>query len=88
MSTLILNDETAHMPLGQLLHSTNDSNIEIRDEAGGVVAQIFLHTLKKSEVCQEHSKLAEAEIDELRRRANDRRGDVTTAELLARLKSL
>ena len=64
MSTMILIDQTDKTPLGQLLGSTTDPVIEIKDEAGAVVAKIFLQTLEGRDVCHEHVMMAEAEINE------------------------
>ena len=89
MSTFILTEESAETPIGQLLHSATDPVIEIRDEAGTLLAEIFLRPLQLPEVCPEHLAMATAEIDELRRRRlSDRSNDLTTDQLLAKLRSL
>ena len=42
MTNIILNDETARVPIGELLGLALDSEIEITDQSGNPVARILL----------------------------------------------
>lgn len=85
MSTIILNDETAKTPLGDVLRTVSEGETRITDPTGRLIARLTLvhePTLRRLSVEE-----IERDVEELRRRASsDRSGDVTTADLLARLR--
>ena len=83
MTSLVLNQQTAAMPLGKVLAAATDQEIQISDESGRLVARILLES-------SDHSvSRAEANVDEIRRRLKaDPKLDITTQELLARAKAL
>jgi hypothetical protein len=77
------------MPLGEFLRSAADDVIDICDPSGALLAKVLLKPEPEGENYASLLADAEANIAELRRRrVSDRSKDVTTAQLLARLKSL
>jgi hypothetical protein len=79
-NTLILNDETAQLPIGQLLKNV-EGGVEVLDGSGNILAIVLSPT--------DHSAwtYAEANLDLDRHRdqvqaALSRRGGITTAQLL------
>jgi len=85
MTNIILNDVTARLPIGQLLGSATDSEIQITDPSGNPVARILLAPHASEGETRSALTDAEAELGELRRRRERRRADdVATAELLTR----
>ena len=103
MARIILDAETAKTPIGEMLRTATESEIELTDESGKLVARIVLASGEENGVTlvfggpDGQRLLIEREIDlddpqeveEIRRRASSSRdGDVTTAELLDRLNKL
>ncbi len=85
MTNIILNDETARVPIGELLGSASDSEIQITDQAGNPVARILLTAHTPEDKTRRAVADAEAALEELRRRRQRCRvDDVGTEELLAR----
>ncbi len=85
MTNIVLNDITARLPIGQLLGSATDSEIQITDPSGNPVARILLTPHTPEGKTNVGVADAETELEELRRRREHRRADdVTTAELLTR----
>jgi hypothetical protein len=87
MTSLVLNEETSKITIGEILAAATGSVVEIEDESGNLVARVLV----ESQGDNDHSLVepSEAEIDELRRRRRaDRSDDVTTEQLLARVQSL
>jgi hypothetical protein len=82
MTSIILNDESSRTPIGDILAAAGGPNIEIKNEQGALVAEIFLYP-GPDNVSAAAMAWAESEVDELRRRQRaDRSKDVTTADLL------
>lgn len=85
MTNIILNDETARVPIGELLGSARDSEIQITDQSGNPVARILLTANTPEGETRRAVADAEAALEELRRRRQRcRADDVGTEELLAR----
>jgi hypothetical protein len=83
MASILLNDESARIAIGDLIATAVDPLIEIRNAEGAVIAQIILHPGSGGNGIASAVASAESQIDELRRRrAVDRSKDVTTAEML------
>ena len=82
MTSIVLNEESSRTPIGDLLAAASGPVIEIKNEQGGVLAEIILHP-GPDNVSAAAIAWAESEVDELRRRQRaDRSKDLTTAELL------
>jgi hypothetical protein len=86
MSTIILDPDTANLPIGQLLQQVESGGIEVRDESGDVVAFVLSPADHQAWI------YAEAERDLIDNRpkvqqALGRRGGVTTAQLLENAKA-
>lgn len=85
MTKIILDDERAKTPIGELIGSATDSEIQITDASGQPLARILLTPKGPGFPTPSAVADAEAEIDELRRRRDGSRDhDVTTSELLTR----
>ena len=87
MTSLVLNEETSKITIGEILAAATGSVVEIEDESGNLVARVLVESQGDNDrLLVEQS---EAEIDELRRRRKaDRSVDVTTEQLLAHVQSL
>jgi hypothetical protein len=86
MSTMVLDDKNALMPISEMLRSATDSVIEIRSASGGLLAKVLLTREPTDADYGPILEAADAEIEELRRRRRrDRAGDLTTSQLLQRL---
>ncbi|MEX0613297.1 MAG: hypothetical protein WD738_02500 [Pirellulales bacterium] len=82
MNTLILNSETANLPIEHLLKQVNTGGVEVRDAQGNVLAFVL------SPADHEAWTYAEANLDlnyhqDEVRQALERRGGVTTLQLSA-----
>lgn len=85
MSILILTDEMAQTPIGDVLRSATDDVINVKDANGKFVAQICI---RAPFVDPRALAQATADIEILRRRlSQDPALDITTAELLARARA-
>ena len=83
VSVLILNEATAKIPIGEMISSATEPIIEIRDEAGTLVAKLAVEQ-NDDELERQFVELIENDIEDIRRRARrDPAEDVTTDQLLA-----
>lgn len=73
------------MPVGELLRQATGDVVELRHPSGELVGTLLLHRPPTREEYAKFMAEAEAEIDELRRRAYRSESGVTTAELLSKL---
>lgn len=81
MNTLILTAETALLPIQHLLSQVGSGGIEIRDARGNVVA-IVLPPVEREARTYAEAHLDASQYQEEVRQALQRRGGVTTAQLL------
>jgi hypothetical protein len=83
MTSIILDSETAQLPLQQLLQQLSSGGIEVRDSEGTIVA-IILDPLDKEALTYAEAKLDLAQNRDQVRQALTRRGGITTSQLLAK----
>lgn len=83
MNTIILSTETANLPIGQLLEQVNRGGVEVRDAAGNVLAFVLSPVDHQSWIYFEAHREIEEHQHEVRQ-AIERRGGVTTAQMLAK----
>lgn len=86
METVLLTAETSQMPLGLVLQRAATGGLEIRDDAGNVVALVLSPKDRDERLYAEAFADLEGHREEIRRAAS-RRDGVTTAELLRRAES-
>jgi hypothetical protein len=87
MTTIVLNEETARRPLGDVLRSASGSEVRITDSTGKLIARLLFGELPA--ICRLTREEVEKDLGDLRRRAAaDRSGDLTTAQLLERLRRI
>lgn len=85
MTTIVLNEESSRVAIGDILASATGRVVEIKDQQGTVVAELVLHRPAEGNGADSAAAWAESEIEDIRRRrAADRSKDITTAELLRR----
>jgi hypothetical protein len=88
MTSWVLNEESSRTAIGDVLALAAGSGVEIRDDAGRVVAKIIVSPEPQDSSEDRLVAQAESDPDELRRRRGaDRSRDVTTAELLTKAAS-
>jgi hypothetical protein len=87
MTTIII-DEAGLMPVAELLRQATDDVVELRQASGTLVGTLMLHRPPSRQEYAKFLAAAEAEIDELRRRAYRPEPGITTAELLSKLLQL
>jgi hypothetical protein len=89
MTSLVLTEETSRTTIGDVLASATSPVIELKDESGRLVAKIVLNTAMPLAGERSLVEQAEAEIDDLRRRRRaDPARDVTTQQLLSRVRHI
>lgn len=81
MNTIILSTETANLPIGQLLEQVDRGGVEVRDTASNVLAFVLSPVDHQSWVYSEAHRELEEHQHEVRQ-ALERRGGVTTAQML------
>ena len=83
MTSIILDSETAQLPLQQLLQQLSSGGIEVRDTQGRVVA-VMLGPMDKEALTYAEAMLDLAQNRDQVRRALGRREGIPTSELLRR----
>lgn len=81
MTILVRNAEAANLPIAVLLNQVGSGSVELRDDAGNIVAFVITPADHQAWTYAE----ASLDLDEHRqevRRALERRGGVTTEQLL------
>jgi hypothetical protein len=87
MTTLVLDEKFERTAIGDVLSSVTDSVVEIRDEAGRLVAVLTFPAADDEGVdYAPHVAWAEQNVAELDRRARDPRPGLTTKKLLEGLR--
>lgn len=81
MNSLVLDSETAKLPLEHLLQQLGNSGVEIKDSAGKVLAVILGPMDKEGLTYAEANLDIDRHIDQVRR-ALGRRDGITTSQLL------
>ena len=91
MTTFIVDEQTSLTPIGEFFQSATDGIIEVRDEAGKLLATVIVPagTDEEDRLYEELQQLCEQEADLLRERMSRSPTEgLTTAELIARLQQL
>lgn len=89
MTVLVLDAATSQTSIGDLLARCNDSEIQIQDESGRVLATLILTDREFEEGRQVYESLTPEDLKIVRERARtDNAENVGTSELLARLNAL
>lgn len=83
MTTIVLNAETAGLSLEHLLQQAGQGEIQIQDTSGKVVA-VVLPPVERDELTRAIEIFERSWNDTKHRGASERRGGITTAELLRR----
>ena len=81
MNTFVLNAQTMNLPIGQLLTQVGDGGVEVRDDAGKVVAFLLSPTDREAWTYAEANLDLSQNAAEVRQ-ALGRRSGVTAAQLL------
>ena len=83
MTTIVLNAETSGLSLGQLLQQASQGEIRIQDSSGKVVA-VVMPPVERDELTRLIEIFDRSWNDKKNSGAAERRGGITTAELLRR----
>lgn len=83
MTSIVLNSETAKLPLSQLLAQLGSGGVEVRDPQGKVVAMILAPADKEALTYAEAMADLTQNFEQVRA-AVGRRDGITTSELLAK----
>ena len=81
MSTFILNQETANSPVHELLSQAANESVAVLDAQGNVIAYVLSPDVREALIYAEADIELERNRDRIKR-AMQRRGGVTTKELL------
>jgi hypothetical protein len=81
MNSLILNAETANLPIAVLLNQVGSGGVELRDPQGNVVAFVLSPADHQAWTYAEANRDLDGHREEIRQ-ALERRGGVTTEQLL------
>lgn len=85
MATIVLNDETAKTPFGDILQTACEGETRITDASGRPIARLTL--VHEPTIRRLSAEEMERDVEELRRRAAaDPSKCITTSELLERLR--
>jgi hypothetical protein len=84
MQTFVLNTASGQLPIGGLVEQLNATGMEVRNDAGEVVAYVLPPTMKDPLTYLEARRELEAHAAEIRAAAA-RRGGRTMPEILAEL---
>jgi len=82
MNTLVLDPETAKISLEHLLKQLGNGGVQVRDAQGNIVAVVLGPTDREALTYLEANLDLDQNMDQVRK-ALQRRGGVTTAQLLA-----
>ncbi len=88
METIVIDDQAGTLPIREVIRQATGELIELRQASGELVGTIVLHRVPSAEEYEAAIAAAEADIDELRRRANSKEPCLTTEELFAKLLQL
>lgn len=83
MTSLVLNAETANLPLGQILQQLGSGGVEIKDPSGNLIALLLGPVSKQTLTYIEANLDINSHLHEVRA-ALGRRDGITTSELLAK----
>jgi hypothetical protein len=88
MQTIVIDDQAGTLPIRDVVRQATGDLIELRQATGELIGTIMLHRVPTEEEYAAAIAAAEADIDELRRRANSTEPCLTTEELFAKLLQL
>jgi hypothetical protein len=83
MNTLILSAETANMSIDHLLQQMSNGGVEVRDMQGNLVAFVLSPTDQEALTYVEASIYLDQHKEQVRQ-ALERRGGITTSQLLVK----
>ena len=83
MTTIVLNAETSGLSIEHLLQQASQGEVQIQDTSGKVVA-VVMPPVERDELTRAMEIFERSWNDKQRSEASERRGGITTAELLRR----
>jgi hypothetical protein len=84
MQTFVLNPSSGQLPIGGLVDQVGTNGVEVRNDAGEVIAYVLPPAMKEALTYMEARRELEAHAEEVRA-AVGRRGGRTMSEILAEL---